>query len=104
MLRDADAGAGREQRRRRRDVERRDGAAPGSAGVDQRVGIWIVEDHHGVSHRLGDGGNFVGGLALHAKADEERRDLHGGRLASHDEVEGSRQLGRRESIPRRPVA
>ncbi len=99
MLGDSDAGAGSKQCRRRRDVERGDGAAAGSAGIDERIRVRVVQHDHRIPHRPGDRGDFVRCLSLDAEANQQGGDLHGRRVASHDEGERGRQLGRGGRFP-----
>ena len=75
VLRDPHAGARREQRGRRRDVERVDRAAAGAAGVDEIVRTVGRQVNHRAAERVRRAGDFVRRLALHAQADEQRRDL-----------------------------
>ena len=95
VLGDPHAGSRREQRGRRGDVECADRAAAGAAGVHELVRALCREVNHRAAKRACRAGHFVGRLALHAKSDEQRRDLRDGCLARHHGVERLPRLRRR---------
>ena len=102
VLRDRCAGRGREDRVRRRDIERRQAAAC-PAHVRQRTVDLRPDLHTVVSHRAGDGSHFVDRRALHDERHEKARDLRvGDRVVAHvlDEL---RHLGVRQALPLRQL-
>jgi hypothetical protein len=63
VLRDASAGRGRDQRGRRRDVQRPLAIAAGADDVDEVVPLWPDDDRL-LADRLREPGDLVRGLAL----------------------------------------
>ena len=94
VLRDAHSGTRDEQRRGGRDVERVDRPAARAARVDQLVRTFGRHDDHRLPKRADHRRQLLRGLALHAQADEERRDLHRRRVAAQDHLERVGQLVR----------
>ncbi len=85
VLRDAGAGAGRDECRGGRDVVRVRAVAPGADDVDEICALRVDREHM-LSHRLGAARDLVGRLALRAQGDEKAGDLRLRRFAAHDRV------------------
>ena len=106
MLRDANSGTSRDDRRARRNVEGGDDSAPGAAGVDEIIRIIRGERDHRIPERSHDTGHNLRTLSCGTQSGEKRRDLHARRLASHHDVErrpgvlGSHRLPKGELLNR----
>ena len=89
-LGDRHAGGGRDDRRRRRDVEGRMDVAAGPADVDRAVGGG--HGHGAGAHRPHETGQLLGLLAAHSKAHQQGRELGWRDLAvedrGHEELRG----------------
>ena len=97
MLGDRDAGAGGDERRRRRDVEGRDPAA-GTAGVDERTRR-AGHRHQMRTQDLDQSGKLLGRLPLGPQRDQKARGLDLARLAAHDQVQHLGRAGAAEVLP-----
>ena len=93
MLRDARAGGRRDERRRRRDVERPCAVAAGPGRVDEVVAPRPHRENV-LAHGLGAPGDLVRALALEPERDEEAAHLRRRRLAAHDLVHHVARLAR----------
>ena len=92
MLGDSHPGPGGDQCRRGRDVERHHGPTPSPAGVDQGFRCIAGQSHHCVAQRASAPGDFMNRFPFHSKRDENRGDLRGARLATHDRAERLRGI------------
>ena len=106
VLGDRAAGAGGDQRRGRRDVERRPPAA-GARGVEQVVAAGRRPASASARIVARQAGELVDRLALRAQRDQQGGDLRLGRVAGHDLGEhrggllgASRSLARGERVDR----
>jgi hypothetical protein len=93
VFRDPDAGAGGQERCGGGDVEGRDRAAAGAAGVDQVFRIVDREWHHRGPQRLRHAGDLRRRLPFHAETDEQRGDLRGRSVAGHHRAKRGGDLG-----------
>ena len=92
VLRHRDARAGRDERRRRRDVERAGSVAAGPAGVDRSRRE--VERCRVRPHRVDESGHLLDRLPLCPERDQQPGELARGRLARHHLVHKLRKLRR----------
>jgi hypothetical protein len=71
-----------------------------AAGVEQRQVVGVDINRQGViTHCLGEAGNLVDRLALHAQAGHQGADLGVGDLPGHDRVHGGCGFRRIELLP-----
>src|SRR5690606_26364554 len=68
------------------DVEGVRAVTTRAAGVDQRIGRGARHWQRVSSHRLGEAGDLLLGLAAHPERRDQRADLRAARLAGHDRV------------------
>ena len=102
VLGDLEAGAGGDDRGRRRNVVGAGAIAAGSDDVD-RVG-GRVHPHHLFAHDFDGAGDFVDGFAAHPQPHEESADLGRGGLARHHDGEGRAGFLAGERLPSAALA
>ena len=93
---DLDAGAGGNERGRRRDIECARPIATRANAVDDRFAH--IDGDRGLRHRVNEPGHLVGGLAFCPQRHQERRDLSLRGVAGHDLGHGGMSLSTTQPI------